>query len=81
MKDLIALFTVGGERVTRLTRGFPNTEESLRSFGRIVATKNPRKAYYLFQVRESDWRRRPTPLFKWHVGEGFSHHQGWWVDP
>ena len=80
MRDPIALFTVGAERFTRLTSGRPNTEATLESMARIVAGKNPNKSYYVFEVRDSDWNRRRVPLYVWHVGEGFAHEDGWWVD-
>ena len=47
---------------------------------RAVRGKNPERDYYVIEIREG--LRRPIKgerLYKWHVGEGFDHKEGWWV--
>lgn len=82
MGNLIAAFVVGKENVTRITRAYPLSDENLAHLRAIVATKAAGRTYYVMLVEDRLWKKRPgkDPLFYWHVGEGFTHEEGWWVD-
>ena len=66
---------MGPKNMTTLGVAQPLTEEGLDSLARHVASKKPGRRYYVVTAT--------TPkhiLFKWHVGEGMDHKDGWWVE-
>lgn len=76
----IAAFVAGPTNLTRITAAVPNTDDGLRRLAASVAAKEPGRAYYAFEVRGSTWQRATDdPVAVWHVGEGFSHADGWWT--
>lgn len=81
MKDMIAVAVVGPRNMTRVTQALPHSRESLERFAEAVAGKEPGREYYVVSVDEATWgQRRKERLYRWHVGEGFRHDEGWWVD-
>jgi len=81
MPDLIAVAVAGPQRLTRITVALPRSAETLERFARAVARKQPGRIYYVVAVDEATWgSRRKDVLYTWHVGEGFAHEEGWWVE-
>lgn len=82
--ELVAVVVVGKRNVTRITMARPLTKESLDSFARIIAKKAPDRTYLVVPISDTKHGLRQTPnrepYYRWHVGEGFEHHEGWWID-
>ncbi len=73
--DKIKAAVQGPQNMTSLSGGFPHNQESLDLLGRHIAqNKTPGKRYYIVTQRDK------IPLYRWHVGEGFKHSEGWWVE-
>lgn len=61
-----------GSRMTCPGTRYELTEKGLDAAARRVAHKNPHRRYYIVDDRRNK-------LYRWHVGQGFSHAEGWWV--
>lgn len=81
-KTLVAVAVAGPKNLTRISRmALPLTEKVLEQFARLVARKEPDRIYYIVAVDEATWgTRKKEVLYQWHVGEGFEHKDGWWVE-
>lgn len=77
----IAAFHVGVQNETRVTGVYSLSQEALDALARSVARKCPGH-YYVAEVSGKMQRRnaRLGPLYTWHVGDGFEHADGWWVE-
>jgi hypothetical protein len=80
-----AVFVDGDKNTTRVTDpvrceagGF---EAALEVLAGRVRGKTPGRCYDVYHVRDTrrGLKRAGSPLYTWHVGEGFEHHEGWWV--
>lgn len=78
---LIAVATLGQKNMTRVTAAHDLSDANLDRLAQVVAKKNPNKTYYVVEVTGRTWAKKAgsDPLYVWHVGEGFTHAQGWWV--
>ena len=77
----VAVSVVGPRNVTRIGPIRPLCELTLDLFAKLVKKKRPGLTYYIHEYSEGGMQRRKhDPLYVWHVGEGFSHGDGWWVE-
>lgn len=76
----------GSSQATRITSsaGCELNEGTLAAFAEVVRGKAPDGTYSVVELKPSaTGRQRPRigfTCYKWHVGEGFEHKEGWWVD-
>jgi hypothetical protein len=78
---MIAVVVSGPKNLTRISGAVPHSQKALDTFAALVAAKEPGRHYYVAAVDEQTWgTRRKELMYSWHVGEGFTHDQGWWVD-
>lgn len=77
---LVAVTVRGDKNETRLTFPAQLTDAVLDSLADIVKRKDPSRSYYVTTMFK---RRRGfakgDALYEWHVGDGFSHAEGWWI--
>lgn len=80
-KQLVAVVVQGEQNDTRITYPQELNQAALDGLARLVAKKDPTRIYYVVAMTK---RRRGFAkgdvLYVWHVGEGFEHHEGWWID-
>lgn len=80
-KNLIALAVVGKRNITRISAPREMSSDQLDLFARTVATKkNASKSYYVVEILGGKLPRKGEVLYTWHVGDGMSHADGWWVE-
>ena len=88
MRDdlLVAVAVLGEQNLSRISSAHrlphvvTQVEQALEWASHIVARKQPGRIYYIVEVYERTWKKKPgDPLYVWHVGDGFEHHEGWWV--
>ncbi len=75
-----AVIAVGSSREYIVTGIRELSETMLEAFADAVRSKTASRDYYVIEVREG--LRKPIKgerLYKWHVGEGLAHKDGWWV--
>jgi hypothetical protein len=79
-KKHVALTVRGDRNETRLT--FPTVldDGALERLAEIVRRKDPARVYYLVEMRGPRHIQKGDTLYVWHVGDGFAHEDGWWVD-
>ena len=81
MKPLVAVAVSGKKNLTRITSARPLSEKTLEDFAKLVAGKRAGRIYYVVAVDEATWgQRQKVVLLRWHVGEGLTHKEGWWVE-
>jgi hypothetical protein len=78
----IAIVVAGQKNLTKITGNRDLTENTLESFRKVVIRKDPSRSYYIFECFPSgaQKKKKGAALYAWHVGEGFEHSEGWWVD-
>lgn len=77
----IAVAVAGARNVTKITSVRPLCKETLDSFADSVRKRPAGKLYYVFECSERGAQnKKGDPLFVWHVGDGFAHRDGWWVE-
>jgi hypothetical protein len=78
---LVAVVVSGDRNDTRITYPTELTQSGLDWLAQVVAEKDPSRIYNVVAITK---RRRGFAkgdvLYQWHVGEGFEHHEGWWID-
>ncbi len=83
-KNLVAVVVVGDTNMTRVTVPEALSQRALDSFARQVAGKEAGRTYYVVPISDTrrGWKQTPgrDPLYVWHVGDGFEHAEGWWVN-
>lgn len=82
MATQIAVFVDGDKNTTRVTVPHDFNEAGLESLARHIRRKAPGRDYdvhYVKDTRRGIKRSGDTPLYTWHVGDGFEHHEGWWI--
>lgn len=55
----------------------------LDAWARQVAKKNPQRSYTVRRIthgRRNGRTYKKETLFFWHVGDGFTHAEGWWCN-
>lgn len=78
---MVAVYVVGEENLTRITGIRPLCNETLGSFAKVAASRQPGRLYYVVECSERGaQRRKGDPLYAWHVGDGFDHAAGWWTE-
>ena len=78
---MVAVAVAGEHNLTKITNLRPLNDETLASFARAVAGRAPDRTYYVFECSERGMQRKKgDPLYVWHVGDGFRHAEGWWVE-
>ena len=78
-QTMVALVVRGERNDTRITTPTELNDSSLDKLARVVAHKTPGRVYYLVRIHNRKLWEKGETLFTWHVGEGFAHHEGWWV--
>ncbi len=80
-ETMIAVAVAGDKNLTRITGIRPLCSQTLDSFARSVAQKEAGRLYYVVEHSERGrQRKKGDPLYVWHVGDGFEHADGWWVE-
>lgn len=75
-----AVAVMGRRNFTRITPAYPMNDALLDSFAARVAKSSPKATYYIVEVDLiTHGRRWKYPVYRWHVGEGFEHKEGWWI--
>lgn len=72
---MVHLAVQGPKNITTIGIALPEGDEALDRFAGMVADRKPGKRYYIVTAT--------TPkqiLYRWHVGEGMEHKDGWWVE-
>ena len=78
---MIAVAVAGNKNLTRITGIRPLCGQTLDSFAGSVAQKEAGRLYYVVECGErGSQRKKGDPLYVWHVGDGFQHADGWWVE-
>ncbi len=78
---MVAVAVAGPSNLTKITGIKPLSDETLASFARTVARKEPGRLYYVVECSEHGaQRKKGDPLYSWHVGDGFEHADGWWTE-
>lgn len=72
---MVYLAVQGPKNITTLGAMQPLSQESLDGLARFAASKKPGRRYYVVTATSPK-----QILYRWHVGEGMSHEEGWWVD-
>lgn len=77
----IAVVVAGSRNLTRITGLRLFYTGALEDLAKVVARKEPGKTYYIQEFSATGMQRKKgDPLYVWHVGDGFEHSEGWWVE-
>jgi hypothetical protein len=80
-ETLVAVGVVGPRNITCVGPIRVLCDMTLDLFAKSVKKKRPGLTYYIYEYSEGiAQRRKHDPLYVWHVGEGHSHSEGWWVE-
>lgn len=80
-KRLYAVVVLGSRNLTRISVAYPMSTNLMSAFAKVVAGKAPGRSYYIAEVDHATWGSRQKEIvYTWHVGEGFKHSDGWWVN-
>jgi hypothetical protein len=80
-KTLVAVAVAGNKNLTKITGVRPLSDETLTSFAKSVARREPGRIYYVVECSERGYQRKKgDPIYTWHVGDGFDHTEGWWTE-
>lgn len=80
-KRLVAVVVRGEQNDTRITYPQELTQAALNGLACFVAGKDPTRTYYVMSITKQGYRFvKHNVLYVWHVGDGFEHHEGWWID-
>lgn len=83
MKTRVAAFVSGPSgNVTRVTPAADDTAAGWEWLASLVRQKEPGRDYHICEVRDGarGLRRVGEAIGYWHVGDGFSHEEGWFVE-
>jgi len=72
---MVHLAVQGPKNMTTIGVALPEGDEALDRFAGMVADRKPGKRYYVVTAT--------TPkqiLYRWHIGEGMEHKDGWWIE-
>jgi hypothetical protein len=72
--EMVHLAVQGPRNITTIGVAGELSDETLEAFAGMVRDRRPGKRYYIV----TDTMPKQI-LYRWHVGEGFSHEEGWWI--
>ena len=72
--EMVHLAVQGPRNITTIGGAGELSNETLEAFAGMVRERRPGKRYYIV----TDTMPKQI-LYRWHVGEGFSHEEGWWI--
>lgn len=80
MSRQVVVTVQGARNTSRLTFPALLNDANLTKLAQEVARKAPGRVYEVVEVRATARTFvKLRTLYRWHVGDGFAHKDGWWV--